>query len=90
MAQITSDRETDLEGDLAAVLAHIIAIDAALATAATSGTKQYSFDSGTGRQQETFNSPLELIGTRRNLVANRDYLRRALIGRTIMTQQLRR
>ena len=91
MATITTDRKTDLDSDLAATLAHIAAIDAALATGATlSGTKSYAFDSGTGMQRETFNSPMELIETRKNLVATRDYLRRALNGTTIQRQQLRR
>lgn len=90
MPSITTDQLTDLQTDLTAVLAHITAIDAALTNFGLTGTKSYIFDSGTGRQQETFNSPLELIDTRSRLRAERDYLRRALNGDTIIRQKLRR
>lgn len=90
MSYINSTRKSDLESDLAAILAHIAAIDAAMATGATSGTISYSFDSGTGRQQEVFTSPLILVKTRAGLVATRDKIRRELAGRSIMTQQARR
>ena len=54
------------------------------------GTKQYSFDSATGRQQETFSDPLELIQTRRVVAATRDRLQRALDGLSSFTTRLRR
>lgn len=91
MTTITSDRYTDLQSDLTAVLAHITAIDTALASSGgISSTKEYSFDSGTGRQTEKFNSPLELIETRRGLVNERDRIRRILCGAGVMTQNTRR
>ena len=90
MACITTQRKTDLENDLVAVLANITAIDASIASFALSGTRSYTFDGGTGRSQEVFNSPLEMLNTRKNLVATRDYLRRALTGTTLLRQQTRR
>jgi len=90
MACITSQRKTDLESDLDAVLANITAIDAAILAFSLSGTKSYSFDSGTGRAQEVFNNPMEMIKVRSNLTATRDLLRRQLNGTSIMRQQARR
>ncbi len=90
MACLTSDQITDVTGDLTAVLAHIAAIDAALAGPMINGTKSYSFDSATGRQQETFSSLLELNETRQKLAATRDRLRRNVNGTSIMTTRLRR
>lgn len=90
MTCITTDRKTDLEDDLVAVLANITLIDSAISSFALSGTRSYTFDGGTGRAQEVFNSPLEMISARKNLVATRDYLRRALTGTTLLRQQTRR
>ncbi len=90
MACVTTDQLADITGDLTAVLAHIAAIDAALAGPMINGTKSYVFDSGTGRQQEVFASPLEMIETRSKLAATRDRLRRNVNGTSIMTTRLRR
>jgi len=90
MTCITATRKTDLEADLTAVLANIIAIDSAIASFSLAGTKSYSFDSGTGRAQEVFNNPMEMIKVRDSLTARRDYLRRALNGTSIIRQQARR
>lgn len=90
MTCITTDRKTDLDSDLAAVLADITAMNAAITAVSVSGTKSYTFDSGTGRAQEVFNSPLEMISARDRLIARRDYLRRALSGTTLLRQQTRR
>lgn len=90
MSCITTDRKTDLESDLTAVLADIIAMNTAISGVATSGTKSYSFDSGTGRAAQVFNSPMEMISARDRLIARRDYLRRALNGTTLIRQQTRR
>lgn len=90
MTVLTSDQRTDYENDLAAVLAHITAIDSALTNFGLSGTKSYNFDSGTGRQQEQFSSPQELLDTRKRLIAERDLLRRILDGSSILTQKMRR
>jgi len=87
---ITADRKTDLESDLAAVLANITAIDAAILAVSLGGTKSYSFDSGTGRAQEVFNNPMEMIKVRSSLIADRNYYRLALAGKTILRQQTRR
>jgi hypothetical protein len=90
MSYITTENKEKWTADLAAIISQIAAIDAAMITAATSGTKSYSFDSGTGRQQETFNSPLELVATRQKLAATRDLLQRKLNGIAISRMQLRR
>lgn len=90
MTCITSDQKTQIEADLAATIAHIAAIDAALSSGALSETKSYKFDSGSGSQQETFNSPLELITLRKSLVATRNLYQRQLRGTNIITQQTRR
>jgi len=90
MTCITQERKTDLESDLAATLANIAALDASIASFSLSGTKSYSFDSGTGRAQEVFINPMEAIKTRKVLISYRDYLRRALNGTSIIRQQARR
>jgi len=90
MTCITTNRKTDLDNDLIAVLANITAIDAAILAFATTGTKSYTIDSGTGRAQQVFNSPLEMITTRDRLIAQRNYLRRALNGTSVLRQQARR
>lgn len=90
MAYLSSDRKADLESELASTIIQIAAINAAFAGGSSSGTKSYTFDAGTGQQKETFNSPLEMIATLDKLYARRYYLHRALAGKTIMTQQLRR
>lgn len=90
MTCLTTDKKIDLEADLVSVLANITMIDTAISNIALSGTRSYTFDSGTGRAQEVFNSPLEMINVRKNLVATRDYLRRALNGTTLLRQQTRR
>lgn len=90
MTCITKTRKTDLENDLTAVLANITALDTAIANFSLSGTKSYSFDSGTGRAQEIFINPLEMIKSRDQLISRRNYLRRALNGTSIIRQQARR
>jgi len=90
MTCITTDRKTDLEADLAAVLIDITAMNTAISGVSTNGTRSYSFDSGSGRAAEVFNSPMEMIDARNNLIARRDYLRRALNGTTLLRQQTRR
>jgi hypothetical protein len=90
MACATAQQITDIKSDLAAARAHITAIDAALAGPMLKGTKSYSFDSATGRQQETFSSALELIKTRQGVAATRDRLQRSLDGLSIFTTRLRR
>lgn len=91
MSYITSQRKADLESDLTATLLHIAAIDTAMTSAgSTAAVKSYSFDSGTGRQQETFTSFIELAKTRKSLAASRDLIRRLLGGTAIVRSQLRR
>lgn len=90
MSYVTSDRKSDLESQLASTLAQIAAINTALAGASLSGTKRYEFDAGTGKQMEIFNSPLEMINALSKLEAKLSFIRRALGGQTVMTQQLRR
>ncbi len=90
MACATAQQITDIQGDLSAARAHIAAIDAALAGPMLNGTKSYSFDSATGRQQETFSDPLELIQTRKGVAATRDRLQRSLDGLSIFTTRLKR
>lgn len=94
MAYITAERKADVESDLAAALAFIAWLDLnitdASSTGRSAGTRRYDFDSGTGRQSETFNSPIEMINSRKSEVATRDRLRRELGGQLIMTQQIRR
>ena len=69
MAYITPQRKADVESDLAATLAFIAWLDSNITNASTTGrsvgTKRYDLDSGTGRQSETFNSPMELIDARK-------------------------
>ncbi len=90
MSYITTENQAKWTADLAAIISQIAAIDAAMLTAATGGTKSYSFDSGTGRQQEAFSSPLELISARQKLAATRDLLQRKLNGTAIVREQFRR
>jgi len=90
MTCLTTERKTDLEADLVAVLANITLLDAAITGFALTGTRSYTFDSGTGKAQEVFNSPLEMITARERLIAQRNYLRRALDGTTLLRQQTRR
>ena len=94
MPCITTDQKTDLQGDLAAALAFIAWIDAGITAASSSGqfagTRRYDFDSGTGRQSETFSSVGELITARRRESASRDRIRRELNGTSILAGKLRR
>ena len=90
MSCITTENKAKWTADLAAIIAQLAAIDATMLTVATSGTRSYSFDSGTGRQQETFSSPLELFTLRRQLAATRDKLQRLLNGTAVSRMQLRR
>lgn len=90
MACITTDRKTTVEADLVAIIAQIAAIDTAMTGPAVSGTRSYSWDSGTGRASEVFSSPLELFDTRRKLAATRDRLQRELGGQSFLRTQVRR
>lgn len=90
MSYINTENKENWEADLASTKAQIIAIDVALAGAAIGGILSYSFDSGTGRQSETFNSPLELIKVRKSLSATRDLLIRKLNGTAIVRMQYSR
>lgn len=91
MTCIISEDRIDWEADLAATRAQITAINATLANAsALSGTSEYSFDSGTGRQSEKFSSPQELIQTLHLLIARRELLKRKLRGTDIVRSQVRR
>lgn len=91
MSYITSQRKEDLESDLTSVLLQIIAIDTAMSEATEkAATISYSFDSGTGRQQEVLRDPLKIFELRKSLVARRDLIRRLLGGTAIVRSQLRR
>lgn len=91
MTCLTNDRILDLESDLSAVLAQIVAIDTALSGPVLSGgTKSYKFDSGSGESQETFMDPMALIKMRKHAEASRDRIRRILSGKSIMRIRLRR
>jgi len=90
MSCITAERKSTLESDLVAIKLQITAIDTAMAGASLSGTKSYSFDSGTGRASEVFNSPMELIDSRRRLAATRDRIQRELDGQSLLRTQVRR
>ncbi len=90
MAYITSDRKAIVESDLASVLAQIAALQAAFLAYSTNGTDSYTFDSGTGRQQEKFTSPMEMSKVLSSLEAKRDRLIRELGGKLLLHQQLRR
>lgn len=91
MTFITSQRKKDLESDLVAVLAQITAIDTAMTKATeTAATVSYTFDSGTGKQQEVFRDPIKIFELRKSLVARRDLIRSQLNGTAITTMQLRR
>lgn len=90
MAYRTADELTDLQGDLTAVLAQIAALQAGILVGPVSGTISYIFDSGTGRQQEKFVSPIEASNALGALMARRDRLRRALSGQSLNSLRLRR
>lgn len=91
MSCITTENKTKWTADLARTILMIAAIDAAFLDAADKATvSSYSFDSGTGRQQESFRSPLELIDALRRLEAKRDKLQRFLNGTAVTRMQLRR
>lgn len=91
MLCILSEDKTDWTADLAATRAQIAAINATLANdSALAGTSEYTFDSGTGRQTEKFNSPQELITTLHRLINRRELLKRMLRGTNIITSQTRR
>lgn len=90
MTCLTADQITDLQSDLIAVLLQITAMESAMVGAGSNGTKRYDFDSGTGRQSETFNDPLLMSNALDKLMARRDRLRRKLAGYSKLTLKLRR
>jgi len=90
MACRTSEELTDLQNDLIAVRAQITAIQAGILIGPVSGTISYIFDSGTGRQQEKFVSPIEASDALGKLMARRDRLVRALSGQSLTSLRLRR
>jgi hypothetical protein len=91
MPCITSENKADWTADLVSVRAQITAINLTLAgSSALSGVSEYTFDSGTGRQTEKFNSPQELIKTLELLIARREYLKRKLNGTDILISATRR
>lgn len=91
MTCIRSEDYDDWTADLAACRAQIIAINATLAdNTVLSGTKEYTFNSGTGNQTEKFNSPQDLINTLSILMARRDRLKRLLRGTGVLRSQTRR
>lgn len=90
MACRTAEELTDIQNDLAATLAQITALQAGILVGPVSGTISYIFDSGTGRQQERFISPIEASDALGRLMARRDRLRRQLSGQSLTSQRLRR
>ncbi|RKY08360.1 MAG: hypothetical protein DRP56_04245 [Planctomycetota bacterium] len=91
MSCIRTEDHTDWTADLVAVRAQITAINAALADdTVLSGTREYSFDSGTGIQREKFSSPQDLIQTLSTLLARRDRLKRLLRGNGLLRGAMRR
>ena len=90
MSCLTADQITVLQSDLVAVLAQITLMNAAMIGAGSNGTKRYDFDSGTGRQSETFNDPLTMSNALDKLMARRDRIMRKLDGRSTLALKLRR
>jgi len=90
MACRTTDELTDLQNDLVVTLAQIVALSASIVKGPMSGTVSYNFDSGTGRQQEKFSSPMEANNALGQLMARRDRIRRALSGQSLSSLRLRR
>lgn len=89
MSYITTENKTDWTADLAAIVAQITALDVAILSAVAKGTRSYIFDAGKGRQQETFESPLLMIKSRKDLTATRELLKRKLNGTAIVRSQTR-
>lgn len=89
MPCITTERKTTLEADLVDILADIAAISAGIQSLALSGTKSYSFDSGTGRASEVFTDPIRMIQVRTELKAQRDLIQRQLNGTAVVRQVIR-
>lgn len=92
MTCINSEDLTRWQADLAATEAQIAAIDIAILSGPlnSNGVKEYTFDSGTGRQTEKFNSPQELFTLRKTLMNTRDLLVRKIRGTNLMTTSIRR
>jgi len=92
MPCIRTEDKSDWTADLAAVRAQIAAINTVLSSdTVLSGTKEYSFDSGTGIQREKFTDPAELINkVLPALYARRDRLKRLLRGNGILRGAMRR
>jgi hypothetical protein len=92
MPTIRTDDYTDWTADLEAVRNQITAVNAVLADdTVLSGTKEYSFDSGTGIQREKFTDPAELINkVLPSLYARRDRLKRLLRGNGLLRGAMRR
>ena len=90
MACRTTEELLDLQNDLTAVLLQITALEAGILAGPVSGTISYVFDSGTGRQQEKFVSPIEASDALGRLIARRNRLRRALSGQSLTSLRLRR
>lgn len=91
MGCLTTQQRTDYTSDLARTIAYIALLDDAILSGLDSAaTQEYTFDSGTGRQQEKFRSPMELLDRMKSLEARRDLLRRLLGCRVITQQQTRR
>lgn len=89
MSFITTDRKADLESDLAGVLAQISALETAFLNYSLTGTTSYDFRAADGYHKEKFTNPLEMSKVLKGLKAERDYLRRALSGRLVITSKLR-
>lgn len=89
MPCITQQQYDDLVSDLTAVRLQIAAMQTAMTGAGSNGTKRYDFDSGTGRQSETFHDPLTLSDALGKLMARRDLLQRQIQGSSIVTLKLR-
>lgn len=89
MSYITTQNETNWTADLAIVNAQIAALGAASIDAVARGTRSYLFNSGTGDQRQTFESPLIMLDSMDRLTKKRDLLQRLLNGRAIVRSQFR-
>lgn len=90
MTCITSERKTRVENEITSIELKLAAIDSSILGVSLNGTKSYTIDSGTGRAQQVFESPLIMIAASERLTARLEYLHRLLNGTTIIRQQTRR
>ena len=88
MAYLTPGLRARYEARITRIEAQILALDSALAN--FDETKGYAFDSGTGRQQVTYRSALELQTAIRQLESDLDYYQGRLAGTGLVALTLRR